>query len=46
MLKIMTAIAMMIMAIRYVASTHKGTVAQFVGDAFILITLYATAFCL
>lgn len=44
MLKIMTAIAMMIMAIRYVASTHKGTVAQFVGDAFILITLYVTAF--
>lgn len=46
MLKIMTAIAMLIMAIRYVASTHKGTVAQFMGDAFIIITLYMSALCL
>lgn len=43
MLKIMTAIAMIVMLIRYVASTHKGTVVQFMGDAFILITLYMSA---
>lgn len=46
MLKIMTVIAMIIMLIRYVASTTKGTVAQFLSDGFILITLYTTALCL